>query len=151
MAERLTPWRGGRDIERFRREMDTLFERFMREPFRLFAPRMGAVLTPDLDVSETESDVIVRCELPGVDPGDVDINVAGDVLTIRGEKKLSAEEQKENFHLVERDWGSFSRSVLLPQHVQPEKVEAHYKNGVLKIVLPKAEEAKARKIEVKAE
>ena len=107
------------------------------------------MIVPEIDVSETEGEVVVRCELPGVEPRDVDINVSGDVLTIRGEKKVSEEEQKEN--LMERDWGRFSRSVMLPQHVQPEKVAAHYKNGILKIVLPKAAEARARKIEIKAE
>ncbi len=146
----LRPWRGGGDIERFRREMDTLFDRFWREPFAAFAPAAGAgAFVPDLDLSETEATVIVRCELPGVEPQDVDINVAGDVLTIRGEKRVSEEEQKESFELVEREWGRFSRSVRLPQRVEPEKVEAHYKNGVLKVVLPKAEAAKARKIKVK--
>lgn len=146
----LRPWRGGRDIDRFRREMDTMFERFFREPWPIFAPAAReAMIVPDIDVSETEGEIVVRCELPGVEPKDVDINVAGDVLTIRGEKKVTEEEQKETFHFMERDWGKFSRSVMLPQHVQPEKVEAHYKNGILKIVLPKAEEAKARKIEVK--
>jgi HSP20 family protein len=146
----LTPWGGGRELDRFRREMDTLFDRFTREPFGFFTPAAGpTTLSPDLDVSETESNVLIRCELPGVDPKDVDINISGDVLTIRGEKKLTEEEQKESFDLVERNWGAFSRSIALPQHVKPEKVEAHYKNGVLKIVLPKAEEAKARKIEIK--
>lgn len=151
-GRQLRPWRGGRDVDRLRHEMDTLFERFFREPFAVFAPSVPeAMIVPEIDVSETEVEVVVRCELPGVEPQDVDINVSGDVLTIRGEKKVSAEEQKENFHLMERDWGRFSRSVMLPQHVQPEKVAAHYKNGILKIVLPKAAEARARKIEIKAE
>jgi HSP20 family protein len=151
MAERrqMARWRPTTEMERFRRDMDTLFERFARDPFGAVASRFGAVVVPDVDVSETESEIVVRTELPGVDPKDVDISVAGDVLTIRGEKKVSEEEKKENFHLIEREWGAFSRSILLPQHVQPEKVQAHYKDGVLKIVLPKAEAAKARKIQVR--
>lgn len=148
----LLPWRkkGRHPLANFREEMDRLFEDFFGrawdiEPFW----RTGKGL--NLDVAETEDEIIVSIDLPGVDPKDIDISLTGDVLTIKGEKKEEAEEKKRNYHRMERRYGSFSRSVALPPAADPEKVSASYKDGVLKITLGKKEEAKAKsiKIEVK--
>ena len=154
----LIPWRR-RDMETapersahdLWREMDNLFDRFfgdMRWPER----STGRQFAPALDVSENDDEFVVKAELPGIDPKEVDINLTGNLLTIKGEKKDEKESKGENFHRIERSYGSFSRSFQLPCEVQEDKVEANYKNGVLDLRLPKAENAKRKsvKIEVKA-
>jgi HSP20 family protein len=134
----------------FREEMDRLFEDFFGRPWGI-EPfwREGGRLS--LDVAETEDEIVVTADLPGVDPKDIDITLSGDVLTIKGEKKEETEEKKRDYHRMERRYGSFSRSVALPPAADPEKVSASYKDGVLKVSLGKKAEAKAKsvKIEVK--
>jgi HSP20 family protein len=107
--------------------------------------------TPSLDVSETKNNIVVKAEAPGVDPKDIDISLMGDVLTIKGEKRQEKEEKDQNYHRVERSYGVFTRSVRLPQEVQSDKIEASYKNGILKITPPKSEEAKKKEIKIKVE
>jgi HSP20 family molecular chaperone IbpA len=99
--------------------------------------------------NETNDSIIVKAELPGVDPKGVDISISGDNLTIKGEKTEEKEEKGKHFHRVERSYGSFSRTISLPKSVNIDAVRAEYKNGILEINLPKIEEAKAKKIEVK--
>jgi len=129
--------------------MDRMWERFFGEmptvePF----PREW---TPSLDVSETKNNIVVKAEAPGIDPKDIDISLTGDVLTIKGEKRQEKEEKDENYHRVERSYGVFARSVRLPLEVQSDKIEASYKNGILKITLPKSEEAKKKEIKITVE
>lgn len=128
------------DFERF---FDSMFDSesgFMPDPF---ATRM--------DVSETDQAVIVKMDLPGVTPQDIDISVENNLLTIRGERKEEKEEhdKAKQYHRVERRFGSFSRSVLLPSTVNDQEAAAEFREGVLKITLPKTESAKPRKISVK--
>ena len=87
--------------------------------------------------------------MPGLDPKDIDISLSDGLLTIKGEKKQEREEKEENYHLVERSYGSFARSVRLPGETQSDKISASYKNGVLKVTLPKSEEAKKKEIKIK--
>jgi len=105
-----------------------------------------------MEVAETEKELLVTAEVPGIEPKDVEITVADGVLTIKGEKKQATEEKKEGYYLAERTYGAFTRAVALPVEVDEGKIEATYKDGVLKIRLPKAENHKARvkKVEVKA-
>ncbi len=84
-----------------------------------------------------------------MEPKDIDISLIGDVLTIKGEKKQEKQERDENYHRVERSYGAFTRSLRLPQEVRSEKIEANYKDGILKITLPKSEEAKKKEIKIK--
>jgi HSP20 family protein len=93
----------------------------------------------------------VKAEVPGLEPKDIDISLSDGLLTIKGEKKQEREEKEENYHLVERSYGSFARSIRLPNEVQSDKIDASYKNGVLKIVLPKSEEAKKKEIKIKVQ
>lgn len=149
MPFELTPWRPFRELTTLRDEMDRMWERFLGEwptvePFR-------REWTPSLDVSETKNNIVVKAEAPGVDPKDIDISLTGDVLTIKGEKKQEKEEKDQNYHRVERSYGVFERSVRLPQEVQSDKIEASYKNGILKITLPKSEEANKKEIKIKVE
>jgi len=149
MPFELTPWKPSRELTTLRDEMDKIWNRFFgewpgMEPFR-------TEWVPSLDVSETKNNIVVKSEVPGMDPKDIDISLVGDALTIKGEKKQEREEKDENYHRIERSYGTFSRSVRLPQDVQSDKIKANYKNGILKITLPKSEEAKAKEIKIKVE
>lgn len=141
----LIPWTGIKDLDRFRTEMDRLFDRFFEwRPFE-----RGGEWMPLVDLSETDNEVLVRAEVPGMDAKDIDITLNGRVLTIRGEKKSEHEEKGENFHRMERSYGAFSRSFQLPVDVDPDKVKASYEKGVLTIQLPKTEAQSVKRIEVK--
>ncbi len=142
----ITPWKPLRELSNLRREMEDFWENFAGE--REFLPMRGEWM-PALDVSETKDSLIVKAEIPGMEPKDVDISLSGDLLTIKGEKKQKTEEKKENFHRIETRYGAFSRTIRVPVSVDSDKIEASYDNGVLKIVLPKKEEVKAKQIEIK--
>lgn len=142
-----------RDIfSAMRDEMDRVFERaesgWPRWP-ALF--KRDAMVVPELDVRETTNAITVEAELPGVDEKDVSVTLANGLLTIRGEKKHEKEEKGDNYHLAERSFGSFERSLRLPDTVDDSKVEAKFEKGVLKVTAAKrAEAVKAeRKIEIK--
>ncbi len=140
---RLIPWREpAKSLEAFRREIDRLFDRFFE-----VMPFSEQEFVPSVDISETDTEIIVQAEIPGIDPKDLDISLNGRLLTIKGEKRSEHEEKKENYHKIERKYGSFSRTIDLPADIDSDKVEALYKDGVLKIILPKTESGK--KIEVK--
>jgi HSP20 family protein len=127
-------------------EMDDLFDSFFRGLDRPFA---GYKLWPPIDVAEEENAIVVRAEIPGCKAEDVEISVHGNVLTISGEKKLTEEKKEKGYYHVESSYGSFRRELTLPTDVDPDKVNAECKNGVLSISLPKAATAKAVKIKVK--
>jgi HSP20 family protein len=135
------------DFEQMRRDMDRLWDSFF-ERGRM-SPHEAETWYPSLDVAETKNDVVVKAEVPGMDPKDIDISLSDGVLTIKGERKQEREEKEENVHLVERSYGSFTRSVQLPKEVKSDKIEASYKDGVLKVVLPKSEEAKKKEVKIK--
>ena len=103
---------------------------------------------PAVDIFEQDGHIVLKAELPGVDPKDVEVRVENNVLTLRGERKLDNEVQKENYHRVERAYGSFSRSFTLPSVVDTEKIKAEYRDGVLRVNLPKREEAKPKQISI---
>jgi HSP20 family protein len=103
---------------------------------------------PALDVEETEDEVLVRAELPGLRPGDFTVEALGDRLTIRGEKGEEREERGRGFYRLERRAGAFVRSVALPCEVDPDRTRATYRDGVLRVSLPKTEAAKARRVRV---
>ena len=145
----LVPWRRRGEVSSFRREMNRLFDRFFEDwPFRVGAD--GTQWAPSVDVSETAKEVIVKAELPGIDPKEIDVSVNGDVLTLRGERKKEEEKKGENFHRLERRYGTFARSIRLPAEVDVNKVSAEYKDGILTINLAKTKESSVKKIEVKA-
>lgn len=146
----LTPWTwrpSRRDITRFNREMDSLWDRFAGNfPF----VESEREWLPSVDVSETDGDIAVRAELPGLEAKDIDLNITGDILTIRGEKRGKEEVKEENYYSRESYYGAFQRAVRLPAGVQSDKVKANYKNGVLDIRLPKSEKSQSQKIEIKS-
>ena len=107
--------------------------------------------TPAVDIYEDENAITLKADIPGIDPNHLDIRVEGNTLQIKGERKFEKETKRENFYRVERAYGTFARSFTLPQNVQSDRIEASYKNGELKIMLPKSEDAKPKSIKVKAE
>ncbi|HEU4384889.1 MAG TPA: Hsp20/alpha crystallin family protein [Anaeromyxobacteraceae bacterium] len=139
----LTRWDPFRDVLRLQDEMTRLFD----DRFARTTESMG--WTPPCDIYEDGEEVTVRCELAGVDPKDVDIRFENGVLTVKGERKLEKEDKKDNYHRVELSYGTFTRSFSLPGTVDPEKIRAETKNGVLVIHLPKKPEAKPKAIQVK--
>lgn len=132
-----------REMDRLRREMDRLFS-----GFRGIRPLRVGVFPP-LNVSENKDNLYVRAELPGIEPSDLDISVEGDTLTLRGERKGSEAASNVSYHRREREFGRFRRSLTLPTRIDVDKVEAVFQNGILKIILPKAEEVRPKQITVK--
>jgi HSP20 family protein len=110
----------------------------------------GGSWLPALDIHEAKDRFVVAVELPGIDPKDVDVSVEDSTLTVRGERRFSEELDDENYHRVERRYGSFSRSLTLPKAADAEKIEALFDKGVLRIEVPKVEAATPKKITVKA-
>jgi HSP20 family protein len=107
------------------------------------------VLMPAIDISETEKEYVITGEIPGVDAKDLDVTLTDGILTIKGEKKHENEEKDENYHRIERHYGSFERSFRIPDKVKTDELDATYKDGIFKLSLPKAEVVEAKKIEVK--
>lgn len=143
----LVPWRPFGELSSFRGEMDKLWDRFLGE--RPFFKEFSEGWTPSVDISETDDNLLVKAELPGLEAKDVNVSISGELLTIKGEKKKEKEEKDERHHYVERYSGSFQRSFRLPVNIQSDKVEASFKKGVLTVTLPKSEEAKKKAIEIK--
>ena len=128
-------------------EIDRLFDGFSRS-FPTFATTSATL--PSMDVSETDNAIEIVAELPGLEKKDIELNLVNNLLTIRGEKKNEREEKNKDYHLVERSFGSFSRSVELPQGVDPEDISAEIANGVLKVTVKKPAPKQSRQIEIKS-
>jgi HSP20 family protein len=145
----LVRWDPVRDMVSLREAMDRLFEESFVRPRNWPASAEG-VTTLAVDVFETQDEITVNASIPGMKPEDIDISVTGDTLTIKGETQEEKEEKDGNYHLRERRYGAFQRSVVLPTLVNADKAEAEFKNGVLTLTLPKVEEVKPKSIKVKA-
>jgi len=134
-----------------RQDIDRLFEDFFRGSVPAMRGEEGmAMLMPSIDVSETDNAIQVQAELPGVDEQDIDVQLTGDMLTIRGEKKAERKEEERNYRVVERSYGTFERTLRLPFEAEPDKVQASFDKGVLMITVPKPQEQqqKSRKIQL---
>jgi HSP20 family protein len=132
-----------------RREMDRLFERFFEPEWGQFSA-LGD-WAPNMDVSETKEAFVVKMEVPGMEPGDIQVALQENMLTVKGEKRQEKEEKEERYHRVERNYGAFTRTVKLPVTVDASKVAASFKNGLLMVTLPKTPAAKGTTIPVKAD
>jgi HSP20 family protein len=152
----LTPFRSGGLLGAdpflsLHREMNRLFDDVMRgAPLSAAGGQGGSTLiAPNINVSESDAEVRVTAELPGVTDKDIHVDLNDDILVIRGEKKLEKKEDKENFHYIERSYGTFQRALQLPFPADPDQVKAHFENGVLTVTLPKnARQERARRIQV---
>lgn len=143
----LIRWEPVRELSGMRDAMDRFFDESFSRP--IIPALWDTASVPTMDLYQTEDSVVVKMGLPGVKPDDIQISVTNGVLGIRGEVKEEKEEKEKTYHLRERRYGSFSRSVTLPSNVSVDKSEAEFENGVLTLTLPKAEEAKAKTISVK--
>jgi HSP20 family protein len=158
--ETSVPVRRGQGEETFldlRKQMNRLFDEFFERPFGL-SPFFGdstlwGDFAPHMDVSETDKEIIISAELPGAEPEDIHITLDRNILTISGEKRAEKEEGGKRFYRVERSYGSFRRSILLPEGVDEDQIDASYKRGVLKVNLPKTARAqkKRKRITIKTD
>jgi len=151
MAWELVPFRPFRELERMRNEVDRLWDTFFEGRPRTRKAGGDGEWLPSIDVSETKNDLVVEAEVPGMDPKDIDISLSDGTLTIKGERKHEKEEKEKDYHLIERSYGTFTRMVRLPTEVKRDKISASYKNGILKVILPKSEEAMTKEVKIKVE
>lgn len=165
MVRDLIPWRKKRSAEQvalghqsdhpivtLQREMNELFDSFFGEKEgNLTSKLWGDLRSRDtqgsfsIDVTESDKEVRVTADIPGVDEKDLDIELTDNLLTIRGEKQQEAEEKESNYHVIERSWGSFRRSIPLPAGIETDQAKARFRNGVLTVTLPKSAEARERR------
>ena len=139
-----------RDLVGLQERMNRIFEDSYRGVARPAGDEwaLGGSWAPVVDIYEHEGNIVLKAELPGVDPKDVDIRLENNVLTLRGERKFETEVKREQYHRVERAYGTFSRSFTLPNVVDTEKIKAEFKDGLLRVMLPKREEAKPKQISI---
>ena len=135
-----------RDLARFEREMEDMFSRFPAWPWG----ERERGWAPAVDLVDHKDELVLRADLPGLDEKDIEVTVQDGNLVIHGERKEETEEKKEDYYYSERTYGVFARTLPLPTGVDADKVKATFKNGVLEVHLPKAKEAKGRRIEIKA-
>lgn len=139
-----------RDIRTLQDEVNRLFSSNLTRFFDDEGIGRGA-WNPQVDIYENKDQIVLEAELPGMNREDFDLSIENNVLTLRGERKFEKKDDNDNYHRVERSYGSFTRSFTLPQTVSSEGAVAEYKNGVLRVSLPKREEVKARKISIQGE
>ena len=142
-------WEPFRDLVALQDRMNRLFD----ESYRGRSASeddwaLGGSWAPAVDIYEKDGNIVLTAEMPGVDPKEVDIRVENNVLTLRGERKWTNEVTRENYHRVERSYGNFTRSFTLPNVVATDQIKADFKDGMLKLTLPKREEAKPRQISI---
>ena len=142
-----TQWNPFPEMQDLQREMNRLFNAFSGRTERAATlPEVG--WTPAADIYETKDEMLAVLELPGVNQKEIDISLVGDTLTVRGERRREEHIEEENYHRVERSFGSFSRTLVLPSVLDPDRIKAFYKDGLLEIRLPKREEAKPKPIPI---
>lgn len=145
----ITRWNPLRDMETLHQQMNRLFDPALgRQSGWGESDLMSGVWAPPVDIEETGDRLIVRAEIPGMKPEDIDVRVENGVLTIRGERRFETERKERNFHRVERSYGTFTRSFTLPTTISTEDVRTRYENGVLELEMTKREEAKPRRIQI---
>jgi len=140
-------WDPFRDMNVLQDRMNRLFEDAGRG-WRGSEPSATTAWSPAVDIFETEGEIVVKAELPGMERKDITLNLEKNVLTLKGERRFDKETKEENYHRVERAYGGFSRSFSIPATVDDEKIKADYKDGVLKIILPKKEQLKPKQIQI---
>ena len=139
-----------RDLRSLQDEVNRLFSTNLTRAYGEEGIARGA-WNPSVDIYENKDQIVLEAELPGMKREDFDLSIENNVITLRGERRFEKKDESDNYHRVERAYGSFTRSFTLPQTVQPESVAAEYRNGVLRVTMPKREEVKARRIEIAGE
>jgi HSP20 family protein len=143
-------WDPFRDLGLLQDRMNRLFDDAGRG-WRAEEPAATTSWSPSVDIFETEGEIVVKAELPGMDRKDIALHLENNVLSLRGERRFVKETKEENYHRIERSYGNFSRSFSIPATVDEEKIRADYKDGVLKIILPKKDQAKPKQIKIASE
>jgi HSP20 family protein len=143
----ISRWDPFRDLNVLQEQMNRLFQDAGRG-YRGDEPSATTTWSPAVDIFETEGEIVVKAELPGIDRKDIALQLEKNVLTVRGERRFEKETKEENYHRIERAYGSFSRSFSIPATVDEEKIRADYQDGVLKIALPKKEQVKPKQIKI---
>ena len=136
------------EINKLRRDMDRLFAR-LREDFGMPHFQRPSRDIPFIDLFEAEEDIILKAEIPGLHPEDLDVSITDDILTIKGEMKKEFVKERENYHRMERRYESFSRSIQLPSRIMIEDVEATYREGIVTIIMPKCKPEISQKVKIK--
>src|SRR5262245_25813875 len=140
-------WDPFRDLSVLQDRMNRLFDTAGRN-WGTEEPAATTTWSPAVDIFETEGEIVVKAELPGMERKDIALNLENNVLTLRGERRFEKETKDDNYHRIERSYGGFRRAFSIPATVDEEKINAEYKDGVLKIVLPKKEQAKPKQIRI---
>jgi len=140
-------WEPLRDLMTTQRGFDRLFKEAFT-PFFGEGEPSTRTWAPPVDIYENENDIVLKAELPGIDPKDVEVRVEDNTLYLKGERKFEKEVKDESYHRIERSYGSFARSFSLPNSINAEKVKAEFKDGLLTLTLPKREEAKPKTIKI---
>lgn len=143
----LSVWNPFREMEQMEQMMN---ESFMRPMMRRRLPDEEYMWAPAMEMFEKDNTFVIRMEIPGVRPEDVDISMSGDTLTIKGERKPQEDIKEEEYQLCEVCYGSFTRSITLPESVNADKIEANFENGILDLRIPKAEEIKPKQIKIQS-
>jgi HSP20 family protein len=145
-------WEPFRDLAGLQERMNRLFEDSLRTRGTGTGQEddwaLGGSWAPPVDIYEQEGNIVLKAEIPGIDPKDVELRVENNVLTVKGHRKLEEEVKRDDYHRIERAYGVFTRSFTLPTTVDAENIKADYKDGLLKVVLPKREEAKPKQISI---
>lgn len=143
VPKRLRPLQATKNsLEILHQEINQLFERAFSNFYPLLEHQLSdTIVVPLLDISETEEEISVTVDLPGIDEKDIEVSLSNKMLLIKGERKIENEDKQKTYHLIERSYGSFIRTVAIPFEVDPDKVNATFKKGVLRVILPKPPEA----------
>lgn len=142
----LIRWEPAREMMTLREAMDHLFDDAFTRPLTL----RDGWSAPAIDMYQTDDEIVVKASLPGVKADEVQINITGEILTLKGETKQVEEKKDKAWHMREQRWGTFERAIALPTEVTADKAKAEFENGILTITLPKAEEVKPKIINIKA-
>ncbi|MBN1940458.1 MAG: Hsp20/alpha crystallin family protein [Candidatus Aminicenantes bacterium] len=140
-------WDPFRDVVTLREKMNRLFEDSLAQKGE-DKDMISSNWAPAVDIYETANELVLTAEIPGIEEKDIEIKVEDNTLTLKGERKFEKETKEENFHRIERSYGSFFRAFSLPNSIDPEKILAEHENGVLKIVMPKRQELKPKTVKI---
>jgi len=141
-------WDPFRDVVTLRERMNRMFEDVFSGRAEEGKELTTSTWAPAVDIFETEKELVLTAEIPGVDEKDVEIKIEDNTLSLKGERKFEKETKEENYHRIERSYGSFYRAFTLPNSIDPEKIQATHENGVLKITMPKRDELQPRKVKI---
>ena len=144
----ITRWDPFKDLMSLRDKMNKLFEDSISRSQTIDHDFPAGAWRPTVDIYETADKMILVADLPGINQEDIELKIENNILTIRGERQMDKEIKREDYHRIERAFGSFSRSFTLPATIHVEKIKAEHNNGILQVILPKKEETKAKKIKI---